>query len=251
MKKRFLILLLICWTHTDAQQFITAGTIEFESRKAVRKSMDYGDEDDAFWKDLVSKLPQFTTNYFTYTFANNQSLYKFARNADVQKLPTWFQENYDDDVYFNDYGKGTFLKRIAVRNDDTYLVEGEQPKMEWKISPNENTVIAGFNCRKASTVLFDSVYVFAYYTDEISISGGPMNFNGLPGMILGITVPRLHTSWVATTVSLKSENAAVTPPSKGKKITEPKLKDIFLGFRKNWGKDQQKYINPTYWRTFL
>jgi GLPGLI family protein len=35
----------------------------------------------------------------------------------------------------------------------------------------------------------EDVYVFAFYTDDITtISGGPCSINGLPGMILGLTI---------------------------------------------------------------
>jgi GLPGLI family protein len=58
-------------------------------------------------------------------------------------------------------------------------------KIEWKLSPNETREFAGFMCRKATGVIFDSVYVFAFYTDEITVSGGPMGLHGLPGYDYG------------------------------------------------------------------
>ncbi len=46
----------------------------------------------------------------------------------------------------------------------------------------------------------DSIYVVAFYTDEILTTGGPESFTGLPGMILGIAIPHEHVSWFATKV---------------------------------------------------
>ena len=83
--------------------------------------------------------------------------------------------------------------------------------MEWRLT-NENRVIAGFNCRKAVAKIFDSVYVFAFYTDEILIPGGPCSINGLPGMILGVTIPRLFTSWIATKVTLTGVDENIITP---------------------------------------
>ena len=34
----------------------------------------------------------------------------------------------------------------------------------------------------------DTVYVVAFYTEDIPVSGGPEMFGGLPGMILELTV---------------------------------------------------------------
>jgi len=76
-------------------------------------------------------------------------------------------------------------------------------------------------CRKAVGILFDTVTVFAFYTDEIVISGGPEGINGLPGMILGVGIPRLHTTWFATKVSILNDGdiKSITPAVKGKKTT--------------------------------
>jgi GLPGLI family protein len=49
-------------------------------------------------------------------------------------------------------------------------------------------VIAGFNCRRANAMIMDSIYVVAFYTDEILTTGGPESFSGLPGMILGVAL---------------------------------------------------------------
>jgi GLPGLI family protein len=44
-----------------------------------------------------------------------------------------------------------------------------------------------------------------------------MGISGLPGMILGVTIPRMFTSWVATKVQLSGYDAKmVTAPTKGK-----------------------------------
>ncbi|MEJ7768184.1 MAG: GLPGLI family protein, partial [Chitinophagaceae bacterium] len=84
----------------------------------------------------------------------------------------------------------------------------------------------------------DSIIVIAFYTDEIVPSGGPESFAGLPGMILGIAIPRMHTTWYATklqVVALSVNDLAV--PKKGKKYAgndfRKQLKDIL----KNWGED--------------
>jgi GLPGLI family protein len=61
------------------------------------------------------------------------------------------------------------------------------------------------------------VYVFAFYTDDIMISGGPCSINGLPGMILGLTIPRLYTSFIATKVAVKKVTATEIIPVKAKK----------------------------------
>ena len=49
-------------------------------------------------------------------------------------------------------------------------------KIEWKIT-NDERVIAGLDCRKAVGRIMDSVYVIAFYSEQILVSGGPESFN--------------------------------------------------------------------------
>ena len=103
-------------------------------------------------------------------------------------------------------------------------------------------MIAGFNCRKAVAIMFDSVYVFAFYTDEIMIPGGPCSINGLPGMILGVALPHENIAWFATKVTdMTLAPTAVTPPKKGKqmeaKAFQAKMKSTF----KDWGSEAPFY----------
>ena len=45
-----------------------------------------------------------------------------------------------------------------------------------------------------------------------------MGINGLPGMILGLTIPRMFTSYIATTVQVTGIDVKkITLPQKGKK----------------------------------
>ncbi|MEO6831523.1 MAG: GLPGLI family protein, partial [Chitinophagaceae bacterium] len=120
--------------------------------------------------------------------------------------------------------------------EQTFLIRDTAQKRNWKISSEVRT-IAGFKCRKAVTIICDSVYVVAFYTDDIPVSGGPEQFGGLPGMILELAVPRLYTTWVATKVEVVSVAAKdLVAPSKGKSITMAKLQSTIAESLKDWGK---------------
>nr|MBA4166264.1 GLPGLI family protein [Chitinophagaceae bacterium] len=92
------------------------------------------------------------------------------------------------------------------------------------------------------------VYVTAFYTDEIPVSGGPESFGGLPGMILGLGIPRLHATWFAKKIINKPPADGVFAfPSKGKSISRNGLEAVLQKSLKDWGKDAQKNI----WWTLL
>lgn len=245
-----LILLLLSSLAINAQKFITSGTIEFEVKTNQKKQLESVFSDDSWFKDMIDNMPQFKVNYYKFYFDNNKASYKFDRTGDTKKSMSWFDDSNEDDYWYNDYQNRKFVNQKTI--DNSYIISGDLKKMKWKLYPNETTVIAGLNCRKASTVIFDSVYVFAYYTDEVAVSGGPMSLNGLPGMIMGVTIPRMYTSWIATSITLG--NPEVKEPTKGKKKTEAELMQVLTESAKSrakeW-KDASKWMNPMIWRTFL
>ena len=207
------ILLIIAFSQSrlNAQQFITKAVIEYEVKANIKKTMGNG-----MFEDMIKdQLPQFKTGYFDLTFADNKTIYKFNRWADDAKLPSFIKGGDEDDIWYYDYNTGKYNNQKSVFGNKLNL-EDTIPKLQWRITA-DNRVIAGFNCRKAVAVIFDSVYVFAFYTDEIMVSGGPCSINGLPGMILGVTIPRLYTSWIATRVMLNDVNVNSIKPAVAKK----------------------------------
>lgn len=242
MRKTLFILLVIITGHAGAQQFISSGLIEFEVRTNNHKTFG-----DGIWAEMFKdKLPQFSTKYYSFTFSNNKALYKYERQDEKNKIP-FGGGNEEENIWFSDYAAGTFTNQKFVF-DDTYLLSDSLMKIDWKLSPNETREIAGFNCRKAIGKIFDSVYVFAFYTDEITISGGPMGIHGLPGMILGITIPRMYTSWIATKLQISDVNISIIKaPQKGKKKKATELQEQLKKVTSDWGNWGQQAI----WNIFL
>ncbi len=242
MKKFIIILSFFTTEQLCAQQFIDAGMIEFEVR--INNHKMFG---DGIWGEMFKdKMPQFSTKYYSYTFDHNKALYQYERQDEKTKMP-FGGGTEEDNKWYSDYDAGRFTNQKFVF-DDTYLLSDSLMKIDWRLTPNETRVIAGFNCRKATGIIFDSVYVFAFYTDEIAISGGPMGIHGLPGMIMGITIPRMYTSWIATKLQLNGVNTgSIRPPQKGKKKKASELQETLKKVTSDWGNYGQQAI----WNIFL
>ena len=237
----------------QAQQFISKALIEYEVKSNIKKTMGNG----AFEEMLQESLPQFKTAYFTFIFANNKSVYRFDRWSPGPKLPEWLRKSDEENVWYFDHNTGIVNMHKNVWGSG-FNVEDSIPSLQWKLIPNENRMIAGFNCRKAVSKIFDSVYVFVFYTDEITISGGPCSINGLPGMIMGVTIPRLFTSWIATKVVLNGLDENVIKPVAVKKNYSIKsLKSTLDERTKDWydGGDNPEELkqqkNRFIWGTLL
>jgi GLPGLI family protein len=89
----------------------------------------------------------------------------------------------------------------------------------------------------------DSIYVVAFYTDEILTTGGPESFTGLPGMILEVALPHQHITWSATKVEAIAVPATqLAAPVKGKKVSNSGLFEIVQHSLKDWGKEGRQYM---------
>lgn len=234
MKKIFfLIIILASQACVHAQQFISKAVIEYEVKANIKKTMGNGTFEDM----LKDQLPQFKTGYYNFTFADNKSIYKFDHWDDLsKKVPQFWRKSDEENVWYYDYNTGKYNMQKNV-NGSNFNVEDSIPKLQWKIT-NENRIIAGFNCRKAVAIIFDSVYVFAFYTDEITIPGGPCSINGLPGMVMGVTIPRLYTSWIATKVMVNGvDQNSIKPVSVRKNYSMKDLESMINERTKDWYSD--------------
>jgi len=240
MKYIFCLAVLLCFKNTQAQVFIDKGLIEYEVKVNNHKALGNGT-----WAEMMKdKFPKLSTSYYQLTFNSDRSIYLFNRKDEKTKMP-WGNEG-EDNVWYNDYKSESFIQQKSVFGD-TYILTDSLLKIDWKMT-NETREIAGFNCRKAVGKVFDSVYVFAFYTDEITVTGGPMGLHGLPGMILGITIPRMFSSWVATKVEVNGVNySTINAPSKGKKKKAKDLQETAVKVTKDWGDWGQHAV----WNIFL
>ena len=233
----FIQISLILFYGSDAQvrpDFINSGKVEYERKINVHASIE-GD----FAEEFKKRIPQYKTEYFNFEFANNRSIYKPGRESS-DKVGFFTSPGSDNEIYTDLSTKRyTAMKQVF---DKTYLIEDSTRKCTWKIS-NEIRMISGYNCRKATTIIMDSVFVVAFYCDQIIMSGGPESFSGLPGLILGLVIPRLHTTWYATKVEpLYAKEAHLSPPVKGKKINNTDLLKILKTSLKDWGKYGERNI---------
>ena len=252
MKKLlYFIGFLIFTVHSsNAQQFINKAAVEYEVITNVKKTMG-----NSSWAEMLKDaMPQFKTAYYKYIFADNKSIYKFDHWDAKAKIPEFLRRNDEDNIWFFDFDKERFAMQKNVYGS-SFITEDSIFNIEWKIT-NESRNIAGFNCRKAVGKIIDSVYVFAFYTDEITIPGGPCTIHGLPGLILGLTIPRMYTSMIATKVMVNNISTTDIKSIAAKKpFTVSTLKTIIKERTKDWiredDEDSKKWMEQLFWNTLL
>ena len=239
-------MLLAGFTVNAQATFISKGKLEFE-RKTNSHRLNFSGETGTWVEEMKKLIPQFRTDYFELTFDETKSLYAPGRES-TEKQPDFFMNPAPDNVVYKDLAAQSVTSSKSVF-EARFLLSDSLGKRTWKIEPETRT-IAGFECRKAITTICDSVVVVAFYTDQIIPSSGPESFSGLPGMILGLAIPRLYTTWFAT--SLKnieaSEEKKITPPVKGKKASSAEMNSAIGTGIKSWG---TKYLDRTIWTVSL
>jgi len=237
MKKTIAIIaILFVSVQLNAQvQFINSGKIEFE--KKINQHAPILDEPENLWTaEMLKQMPKFVSDTYELKFTNNKSVYKLGKENPTNRYMMWGSKPVDTDAIIQDLqNSNTSAQKEIFEN--TYVIKDSIRNLEWKIA-DETREIAGFECRKAVTKICDSVYVVAFYTDQIPVSAGPESFGGLPGMILGLAVPRLYTTWFATKVELTEPTPAdLNPKQKGKQVTRAQLTAELSKGLKDWGKD--------------
>ncbi|NCI50214.1 GLPGLI family protein [Sediminibacterium roseum] len=193
-------------------QIIKAGKIHFEKKISLHREIA-GTEMENF----RNSIPQFHNSYFSLSFTEKMSLYELEKAAPPNSILP--DEKSEADVFRMDLSSGLF-ERQANLQTDVSLVKDSLPKILWKIR-SETRDIAGFDCVRAEAIVYDSIYVIAFFSPQLQVSGGPLQLHGLPGMILGLVVPRLNLSLFATSFELISPDEQVMKQKQvsGKKIS--------------------------------
>lgn len=250
MKKLLFAILLFSFSFCQAQNvFITSGKIEFEKKVNMHKEIESFSSGDNSWIERLKKnLPQYNITYFDLYFDSTKSLYKPGKEVVTtgMKMPEWFSSPAADNIIYDNLQTGETVSQKNVF-ENTFLIKDSLRKIEWKMT-SELREIAGFQCHRAETIIMDSIYIIAFYTDQIIPAGGPESLHGLPGMILGMVIPRMHATWFATNVQVTGiKTDIIQPPQKGKKVDNKELYNQLQGAMKDWGESGQRNI----WRVML
>jgi len=197
--------------------------------KILKSSLSFSNNKTLFEPEAVPVNPY-----------GSQYVYLVRGGVELSGGNTTPQSEQNNTIY-TDVSAQTCINQKTVY-DETFLVKDAPRPIKWKIT-GEMRNVAGYNCRRANGLMMDSIYVVAFYTDDIQVSGGPESFNGLPGMILQVALPDEHIIWTATKVEGKTI-PALKAPVKGKAVnnkelqatleinfkSRPLMKDLLKGF---------------------
>lgn len=244
-----LFVLVLCVRSTQAQyaRFVESGVIEFEKRVNMYAKIEDRVGDNSFMEQVFEQYkranPQFKV--FKYTLAFNRAETRFSPQDNVSTTSSGFFGN-DPSIDLGNTIAANLLTQQGVSQksiyEETYLITDSLRQIQWRFT-NESREIAGYECRRANALVLDSIYVVAFYTDQIPVSGGPESFTGLPGMILGVALPYEHVTYFATKVDDRPVSAKeLAAPSKGKAVNYRELRKQLEASLRNWGDYAQSIV---------
>ena len=243
MIKQLLLAVIICLAIQNVSgqtRFFSTIKVEFEKTTSVRQLMKDLQEGSSWYEQNKDRYPVSMLSYYDFTGDTTKSLYQPGKDVAVDPR-SWYRPVGDKNVVYTDYKKGISISQKPVF-EETFLIEDSLAKIKWKLT-NDVRNIAGYDCRKAVGILNDSIAIFAFYSEELLINGGPEGIQGLPGMILGMGIPRLHATWFATKVEVFDVKMnKVNPATKGKKVSREALMQTLGKLAKDWGSYGSKML---------
>lgn len=255
-QRLFLLLTLTLSYHVSlAQQghFIKYGEIEFEKKVNIFAKLyksgiqDKNPTKTQYLEEYKKTHPQFYTQMNKLSFSEENSFYRPVTDnrplSAVEAHEPWI--GVKNVVYQNFKTDSVF----SVKNifGEQFVIKDKKQPVLWKLT-DEVREIAGFKCKRANGLILDSIYVVAFFSEDIIPAGGPDAFSGLPGMILGVALPYENVTWFATKIEInypKAEEVSLKLPQKKKPITRKEYQSVLKKITKNWGDNKAEALKAS------
>jgi GLPGLI family protein len=229
MKKIIALVIAAVTVQLVAAQ-VKEGKIVFEETIDMHRRIPKENE------QMKAMIPQFRTNKFELTFADNKSLYKAAEEepdlADQQSAGAGGQGGgvvmrfgNNENIFYKDLSTQTSIEKRNLMEKE-FIVQDSIRNISWKLVDGETKTIAGHSCKKATGKSQMGSDIVAWYAEDISLSSGPAQFGGLPGLILAMDVNNSEFVYNATIISKDVKKAELKAPTKGKKVSPEEFAKI-------------------------
>ncbi len=234
MKKVLIFIILFIINNVCLSQ--TSGVITYGLKMSEIKKSDKIQRNKSKIFELVRE--EINNIQTVLKFSNEKSIFNEVENMEIDdnmkgirniaRLTFKIKSKYYIDL----------TNRSVIREHEfdgiNYHITSEINDLNWKLINNSKKV-NNYNCYKAVTT--DSFKdrngnvvnerVIAWYCPEISNSFGPLNYAGLPGVILELEIG--NKIYYASSIKLNNKLIKIDTPKKGKTILENDYKKLIEG----------------------
>lgn len=177
-------------------------------------------------RPIIMNLKDMINNYTIIFRFNQNNLYSSFRKLDTQNdvaidesdmgSGKFYLEEKDDNL-FKDFSSNTIIAN-KNRHGRNFHIRDSFPDFCWNLT-SEKKEILGYFCTKAIISDYYGKQITAWFASEIPIPNGPLEFGGLPGLILELTTKSLKYEAVEIQLNPPKETFKIEPPKQvGKKI---------------------------------
>lgn len=227
MKHCFFILLAL-WTQQVSSQSLQNYVIKFE-RKINKANLL---KNESWYRP--TKENRFYVDSFLLSTNSEEANYEKMEGEDESGYFSGFMSYGNRHI---DIKTKKILTQKAIGDADMIYTDSFID-YHWKLTTDTRTIL-GFECYKAIGKIKDSIEIVAFFAPELQVSIGPESITGLPGTVLGLVVPDIHTTWLAKdfkNLELKPKTEYIRK-FKGKNTTKDELE-------KEVEKNMKYYSNP-------
>ncbi|MGV8945782.1 MAG: GLPGLI family protein [Lutibacter sp.] len=238
MKKNALIYFLLISTTFCFSQ-IKQGIVIYKKEK-----LNYLSESDDFkgknkgriaYANKVSEIDRNTKMIlkeidFKLIFKNNKSSFSAVPQLEVanNRFIKFAIGGSGQGVYYTDIKEDKYYKEDNAYGEDFII---KFPKQEW-ILTNDLKQIGDYVCKRALSTIeitgrngIIKKEVEAWYAPDINIPFGPLGYNGLPGLIIELSVG--NDKYIVSKIEINPElNIEIKEPKKGKIVTKKEFDEI-------------------------
>lgn len=246
MKSLFLIVVSnLLFNSVIGQQF--SGVATYQSSTQLELSVDSTALSPQEMQMLRQQLMKKMQKSYRLKFNAKESLWEQIES--VESGPASASSNGMEIMISNGNSKDKIYRNLVEglsRNSQEmmgkrFLIIDSLPKYNWKIS-NETKQIGDYNCLKAiytkiseakkfttgmeeMEIFQDTTEVEVWFTMDIPVSHGPVQYFGLPGLILELKANGRH--FICSQVSLNYKgDEKIKVPDQGRKVTLDEFKAI-------------------------
>jgi len=238
MKKIKILLTLILFTNIAVAQNLN-GVIVYQKEitKFLSESKNFikKNENQSKYSNTLLMIDQNTKTLlksiqFSMKFNNFESLFKVDGFLELE-TNRFFKIAIGPEgssIYYSNQNNNETLRQVDAYGEK-FLIEGMP--IHWNLI-NKTKKIGEYTCYKATTTKmykgrkgYVKKLITAWYTPEIAIPYGPVGYNGLPGLIMELSM--YNYRYYVIKIELNPKNRVIIKkPTQGKKVTEEEFRKI-------------------------
>ncbi|MBK9985394.1 MAG: GLPGLI family protein [Saprospiraceae bacterium] len=223
MKYIFIFLAFLSTSLASAQG---SGRITYEEKMNLHKNLP---PDRQEMKDMI---PEFNTSMFSLTFNGDESIYQPQKESEESEVTSNSGGNQmqmrfgrENRIVYKNLALDTMIESREFMQKQ-FLIVGATTPRKWKIGKNQKEIL-GHKCMEADFRLDSATSMVVWFAPEIQVSNGPSDYQGLPGLILGVDINDGLRMITATEIKLADvDTSVIIAPTKGKEVTSEEFEKI-------------------------